>query len=335
MKLTEIAKILGGAVEGDGSVDISGAAPVDEAGPAHISVLMSRKYQRPAAASNAAAIITSTGFSEFLKGRNLIIVDNPQEAFSRVLAIFAPVEGFIRGISEGSHIAASARLGRDVTVMRGAFVDERAEIGDRTIIWPNVFIGEETRVGSGCVIHPNATIRHRCVIGNNCVIQPGAVIGTDGFGFTSGAGGHVKVPQTGRVVIGDDVEIGANTTVDRGTTGDTIIGKGVKLDNLIMIGHNVKVGDYTVMAAQTGVSGSTRIGSWTMVGGQVGFSGHLTIGNGVRIAAQSGVISDLDDGVTVGGYPAVEKTRWLRGIALLNRLDKVLRELKAVEKKPV
>jgi UDP-3-O-[3-hydroxymyristoyl] glucosamine N-acyltransferase len=230
-------------------------------------------------------------------------------------------------------VAASAFIGDGATIMDFAFVGEDARIGRGTAVFPGVYVGAGSSVGEDCTIYPNAVVRERCIVGNRCIIHPGVVIGADGFGYTTDGDGHHKVPQIGRAILEDDVEIGSNSTIDRGTVGDTVICRGAKIDNLVMIGHNVRVGENSILVAQTGVSGSTKIGSWTMLGGQAGITGHLEIGSGVRIAAQSGIMHDVEDGAVIGGSPAVDKTKWMRQIALTHRLEELFRDVRDLKKR--
>jgi UDP-3-O-[3-hydroxymyristoyl] glucosamine N-acyltransferase len=332
MKLAEIARRVGGVVSGDAAIEITGVAPIETAGPGEITVLSRQRYMKWVPRARASAIITGEEFAKSIKGRTLVIAQNPYEAFSVVLHLFTPEERIPKGISNRAHIAGTSRIEEGAAVMPGVFVDDDAFIGRNTVVYPNVFIGHRARIGADCRIHASVTIRERCVVGDRCIIHSGAVIGADGFGFNSDSQGHHKVPQIGRVVIEEDVEIGANCTIDRGTVGDTVIGRGAKLDNLIQVGHNVRIGEYTVIAAQTGISGSTRIGDWTQIGGQAGFAGHLVVGNRVRVAGQSGVIGDVGDGETVAGYPAVDRVRWLRNVANLDRVSEFMREHRGAER---
>jgi len=332
MKLNKIVEKTGGSLSGDGDIEIMNAAPIESAGVGEISFLHMRRYLRHAKNGSASAIVTSEDIAKSLPGRNLIVCPNPLEAFSKVLEIFAPHDPVKTGVSPRASVAASASIGAGASVMDFVFIDEEAEIGPETIIYPNVFVGRKAKVGANCIIYPNVTIRDRCIVGNRCVLHPGAVIGADGFGFTPGPDGFKKIPQIGRAVLEDDVEIGANTTIDRGAVGDTVISRGVKLDNLIMVGHNVKIGEHTVAASQAGISGSTKIGSWVMIGGQAGFVGHIEIGNGAKIGAQAGIMGNVEDGATVAGYPAIEKTKWLRQVANLEKMDRLMDELRKRER---
>ncbi|MBI5527842.1 MAG: UDP-3-O-(3-hydroxymyristoyl)glucosamine N-acyltransferase [Deltaproteobacteria bacterium] len=332
MKLAEIARRVGGVVSGDAAVEITGVAPIETAGPGEITVLSRQRYMKWVPRARASAIITGEEFAKSIKWRTLVIAKNPYEAFSVVLHLFTPEERIPKGVSNRAHIAPTARIEDGAAIMAGAFIDAETFIGRNTIVYPNAFIGYRAKVGAECRIYASVTIRERCQIGDRCIIHPGAVIGADGFGFNSDAQGHHKVPQIGRVVIEEDVEIGANCTIDRGTVGDTVIGRGVKLDNLIQVGHNVRIGEFTVIAAQTGISGSTKIGEWAQIGGQAGFAGHIIVGNRVKVVGQSGVIGDVGDDETIAGYPAVDRMRWLRNTASLERVGDFMREQRASER---
>ena len=332
MKLAEIAHRVGGMLSGEGAVEITGVAPIEHAAPGEITFLSLQRYMRWVPRTRAAAIITSPEFARGIKGRTLVVCEKPYEAFSIVLHLFTPEERIPKGISDRAHIAATAKIGEGAAIMPGAFIDDEAFIGRGTVIYPHVFIGHRAKIGAHCTVYSSVTVRERCEIGDNCVLHPGVVVGADGFGFNSDAQGHHKVPQIGRVVIEDDVEIGANCTIDRGTVGDTVIGRGAKLDNLIMVGHNVRIGEHTVIAAQTGVSGSTKIGDWVQIGGQAGFAGHLVIGSRVRVAGRAGVIGDVKDGETVAGFPAVDRLRWLRGVASLDRIVEMVRDHRGADR---
>jgi UDP-3-O-[3-hydroxymyristoyl] glucosamine N-acyltransferase len=332
VKLKDLAETACCRLIGNGETEISGAAPVEGAGPGTVTLLYMKRYLRNAMDSGASAILTTDEFFPKLEGRNLLVSDEPAAAFARVLAVFASADRRPSGISPRASVSPDASLGAGVTIMDFSYVGPGASIGRGTVVYPNAYIGGDASVGEDCIIYSGAAVRDRCLVGNRCVLHPGAVIGADGFGFSTDGDGHHKIPQIGRAVLEDDVEIGANSCVDRGTVGDTIVGRGSKLDNLVMVGHNVKIGEHSLLVAQTGIAGSTRVGSWCMFGGQAGISGHLEIGNGVRIGAKAGVMSHLDDGAVVAGYPATDKNKWLRQAAALERVEQVLRELRLKKK---
>jgi UDP-3-O-[3-hydroxymyristoyl] glucosamine N-acyltransferase len=256
----------------------------------------------------------------------------PYLAFARAVGIFAPVWRPEPGVHRMAAVAADAKLGSDVSVGPFVSIGEGATIGDRSIIFPSVTIGPDAHVGSDCVIHSNVAIRERVTVGDRVVLQNGVVLGSDGYGFVRrGDGTHEKIPQVAAVVIEDDVELGANTTVDRPAVGETRIKAGAKIDNLVQIAHGVSVGRNVLMAAQVGIAGSTEIGDDVMFGGQVGVGGHLTIGRGVVAVGQSGVTNSVPPGATIAGYPAIESREWRRASVLFRRLPELKRRIEAIE----
>ncbi len=257
---------------------------------------------------------------------------DPYLAFAHAVGIFAPDNRPQPGVHPLTAVAADATLGRDVAVAPFVSIGEGAVIGDRTIVYANVTIGAGTRIGADCVIHSNVAIRERVTLGDRVILQNGVVIGGDGYGFVRrGDGTHEKIPQVATVVIEDDVELGANTTVDRPAVGETRIGSGTKIDNLVQIAHGVSVGRNVLMAAQVGIAGSTQIEDDVMFGGQVGVGGHLTIGRGVIAVGQSGVTNSLDPGAMVAGYPAIAAQEWRRASAVFRRLPELKRRLELLE----
>lgn len=320
--LAELASKVG-AVLSDGADPVArmaDVAPLDTAGPDHISFLDNKKYADAFASSKAGACIVHPSMAARAPaGMALLLTPDPYRAYAVIAQSFYPAVAEPAGVHPAAHVDPSATLSEDVSVGPGAVVGAGAEIGAGCTIGANVVIGPGVVLGDGSSVGANATISH-AIIGKHVAIYPGCRIGQDGFGFAMGAAGHLKVPQLGRVVIGDDVEIGANTTIDRGAGPDTVIGAGSKIDNLVQIGHNVQLGKGCVVVAQVGISGSTHLGDFVVVGGQVGFAGHLRIGAGARIAAQSGVMRDIAPGGTVGGSPAVPMTEWLRYSAILGQL---------------
>lgn len=341
MTIREIARLIGAAVEGDGDREIVRVAKIDEAGEGDVTFLANPKYSRFLASTCAAAVLV--GRKTVVESRpadatplTLLRVDDPYVAFVRVLALFHPPRP---PVSEGIHptavVASTAVLGRDVRLAPYAVVGERSRIGDRTMIAPHAVIADDAVVGPDCLIYQNVTVRESCRIGARCILQPGAVIGSDGFGFAPRPDGTFeKIPQMGIVVLEDDVEIGANTTVDRATMGETRIQKGVKLDNLIQVAHNVVIGENTVVAAQTGISGSTKLGKNVMVGGQVGFTGHIEIADGVKIGAQSGVHRALTTaGGTYLGTPAFPQRDAMRIYGSFPQIPDLLATVRDIQKR--
>jgi UDP-3-O-[3-hydroxymyristoyl] glucosamine N-acyltransferase len=261
-------------------------------------------------------------------------VPDAYSAFATLLSKYQELrQQQLSGIEQPSFVAASAQLGNEIYLGAFSYVGERAKVGDHTKIYPNCYIGDDVVIGKGCVLHPGVKIYHQCVLGNDVIIHAGTVLGGDGFGFAPQPDGSLKkVPQIGNVVVEDQVEIGANTTIDRATIGSTIIRKGAKLDNLIQVAHNVEIGSSTVIAAQAGISGSTKIGKGVMIGGQAGIVGHITLGDGSKVNAQSGVSKSLEPGKAVTGTPAYDYTQSLRSQAVSRKLPELEKRIQELEK---
>jgi len=305
---------------------IADVAPLDAAGPADVSFLDNRRYVPAFTASRAGACVVQPDLAARAPaGMALLLTEEPYRAYARIAQAFYPVRPPEAGVSPAAFVDPTARLAPSCRIEPGAVIGPRAEIGARTVIGATAAIGPGVVIGEDCIVGAGATISHS-LIGSRVNVYPGARIGQDGFGFAMGAGGHLKVPQLGRVIIEDDVEIGANTTIDRGAGPDTVIGAGTKIDNLVQIGHNVRLGTGCVLVAQVGISGSTHLGAFVSAGGQVGITGHLQIGAGARIAAQSGVMRDIEPGGTVGGSPALPVKEFWRQCAALGQLARRKRE---------
>ena len=322
----------GGELAGDPSLQITGAASLAEATPGEISFFGNRKYLGVLRKTRASAVFVPPDFTEPITAAQ-IRVANPTKAFEQVVLKFAPKPiKFAPGIHASAVVDPSAQLGERVSVQPHAVIEAGVSIGDDTIIGAGSYIGHETVIGSACLIYPLVTIRERSRIGSRVIVHSGAVIGADGFGFEMVDGRQQKIQQLGMVQIDDDVEIGANTTIDRARFGRTWIQQGVKIDNLVQIAHNVVIGKNSVIVAQTGISGSTRVGECVIMGGQVGIVGHIEIADGTMIAAQSGVAKSIPGGVWFG-YPAgpIEETK--RQIAWIHRLGKLFARVKEIEKK--
>jgi UDP-3-O-[3-hydroxymyristoyl] glucosamine N-acyltransferase len=335
--LAELAQRVGGRTEGDGSIRIERVMPLEEAGPSDVSFFANRRYAAAFAATRAGAVIV--GESEAVApGRNLLRASNAYLAFAKVSTLFHPPRESVPGVSPRAVIAPGAEVDPAAEVRDLAYVGPGARVGARTILFPGVYLGEGAQVGEDCILYPNAVVRERCMVGNRCILQPGVVVGGDGFGFAfdmegDGSGPrHYKVPQSGIVVLEDDVEIGANSCVDRATLGRTVIRQGSKIDDLVMVAHNVEFGPLALAAAQVGISGSTRVGMGVILGGQVGLVGHLDIGDGVRLGAQSGVTNDIPAGETYTGYPARPHRQWLREEGALRSLPELVRRVRELEK---
>lgn len=330
--LQELASVCSGELLGDPALQISGAASLSEATPGEISFFANRKYIGLLRKTRASAIFVPPDFSEPIDAAQ-VRVSNPTKAFEQVVLKFAPKPvTFPPGIHPSAVVDASAQLGDRVSIQPLAVIEAGAKIGGDTIVGAGSYIGHETVIGSGCHIYPRVTIRERSRIGSRVIIHSGAVIGADGFGFEIVDGRHQKIQQLGIVQIDDDVEIGANTTVDRARFGRTWIQQGVKIDNLVQVAHNVVIGKNSVIVAQTGISGSTRVGEGVMMGGQVGIVGHLEIADGSMIAAQSGITRNLPGGVWFGS-PAVPFPEAKQQIAWIHRLGKLFARVKEIERK--
>jgi UDP-3-O-[3-hydroxymyristoyl] glucosamine N-acyltransferase len=330
--LQELATMLGGELVGNPTLEIIGAASLGEATAGEISFFANRKYVGLLRKTRASAVFVPSDFAEPISAAQ-IRVSNPTKAFEQVVLKLAPkLIAFAAGIHPSAIVDPSVQLGECVSVQPYAVIEAGAKIGNQTIIGAGTYIGHETVIGSECLIYPRVTIRERSRIGSRVIIHSGAVIGADGFGFETVDGRQEKIQQLGIVQIDDDVEIGANTTVDRARFGRTWIQHGVKIDNLVQIAHNVVIGKHSVVAAQTGISGSTRVGEHVQMGGQVGIVGHVTIADRTLIGAQSGVSKDIGGGVWFG-YPAMPMPEAKRQIAWVRRLGKLFERVKEIEKK--
>lgn len=330
MKLRDLAERLACRLEGDGEVEIVRVAGIQHAQPGDLTFLANPRYEESLTQTRASAVLLRDGAPPAPCA--MLRTPDPYLAFARAVGLFAPAWRPATGVHALAAVAADARLGKDVSI--GAFVSigEGASIGDETVVFPNVTIGAGAQIGAGCVIHSNVAIRERVVIGSRVVLQNGVVIGSDGYGFVRRADGtHEKIPQVATVVIEDDVELGANTTVDRPAVGETRIRSGTKIDNLVQIGHGVTVGRNVLMAAQVGIAGSTDVEDDVVFGGQVGVGGHLTIGRGSVAVGQSGVTNSLEPGVMVAGYPAIDSLEWRKASVVFKRLPELKRRIEALE----
>ena len=327
----EIAKLVGGEVVGDGNAILKNFAPAERAQSGDLTFAENEDYFARAEQSAATAIIADQRFSSAKK--ILIRVPNARVAFARALALFFPEQKFAAGIHPTAVVAASAHIDSTAHIGPHCTVGERVKIGANSVLQAGNFVGEDSRLGEGVNLLPNVTLYARTEIGNRVRIHAGTVIGSDGFGYVLDNGIHRKIPQIGNVAIGDDVEIGANVTIDRGALGSTVIGKGTKIDNLVQIAHNVEIGEHCIVIAQAGISGSTKLGKYVILAGQVGLAGHLKIGNQVTVAAQSGVMHDIPDGEKWFGYPAQPDKEFKRQIIAQRKLPELLKRVAELEKK--
>ena len=327
--LSDLAARLGGRVRGEARLVVDGVAPLQTAGPKELSFLSNPKYLSLALATRAAAVMVAEGVD--LPGRTLLVVRDPYLALASLLAIFHPVTRPAAGVSPDAVLGKDCRLGDGVCVMARAVLGDGCRIGDRAVVMPGVVLGRSVTVGADATLHPNVVVYERCVVGDRVILHAGAVIGSDGFGFAREGSRHHKIPQVGNVVIEDDVEIGANVTVDRATLGSTVIGRGTKIDNLVQVGHNVRIGEDCVLVAQAGISGSTSLGKGVVFAGQSGAVGHIKIGDGAVIGAKSAVTHDLPAGSFVIGHPAIDAGLWKRATAVFGRLPELRRRLMRLE----
>ncbi|MGD0883871.1 MAG: UDP-3-O-(3-hydroxymyristoyl)glucosamine N-acyltransferase [Thermodesulfovibrionales bacterium] len=330
MKLGEIAAMLKAEVNGDPDIEIQGAASVQDAKAGDITFLADLRFTKQCAQSNVSSVVVKDFIPELQKPQ--IRVKNPLYAFAQLLELFMVKPSPFPGISEMAFVSDQAVIGRDVSICPFAYISDGVVIGEKTIIYPGVFVGSGTTIGHGCTLYPNVTIREKVKIGSKVIIHSGSVIGSDGFGYVFEGGRHYKIPQVGGVIVGDDVEIGANVTIDRATTNDTIIGNGTKIDNLVQIAHNVRIGENSIVVAQVGIGGSSEIGNLVVLGGQVGIPDHVRISDGTMVGAQSGVLGNLTKGV-YSGSPAIAHRDWLKASALFARLPELHKKIRELEEK--
>ena len=328
-----IAGFLKGEIEGNPDVKVNAIAKIEEGFEGSLSFLANPVYEQYIYTTNSSIVLVNKTFAPTGKIKaTLIRVDNAYESFAALLRLVEQSKPRKKGIHPSAVIEPSAKIGVDVYIGPYSYIGENCSVGAGCSIYPNVYIGDNTKIGDNCILYAGVKIYHECVIGNECIVHAGAVIGSDGFGFAPSAEEYSKIPQLGNVILEDNVEIGANTAIDRATMGSTIIRKGVKLDNLIQIGHNVEVGENTVMAAQVGIAGSTKIDKNCMLGGQVGIAGHLKIGANSKLGAQAGIISDIKENSVILGSPALDIKQYMRSYAIFRKLPDLKTKLDTIEK---
>jgi len=331
LTLSRIAGVIKGSIKGDENLLISGINSLDKASAGEISFFFDNRYRDFVKDTRASALIVSELTGDY-KGSQIIVSD-PKLAYARIASIFAPPVARFDGVSTNAVIEKTSKIGRNASIYPMVYVGKEAVIGDDVTLYPGTFIGDRVRIGDRTVIYPNVSIMRDCIIGKDAVIQAGCVIGSDGFGFVRDGAENVKFPQLGIVQIDDNVEIGANTTIDRAANGKTLIQKGVKLDNLIQIAHNVTIGEDTVIAALTGISGSVRIGREVIIGGQTGLKDHIEIGDRAVIGSAAGVHKSIPAGEVVLGDPTMPPKLWMRTRSLIAKLPEINERLRNLERK--
>jgi UDP-3-O-[3-hydroxymyristoyl] glucosamine N-acyltransferase len=338
LTVAQIAKHVGGSVEGDPATPITGVSGIKEAKPGDLTFIANKRYSHLIDQTQASAVVVDGEFNNLpvalMQVEAVIRVTNPDLAFAQAVELFAPpVCRPVSGISEQAFITPGTQFGADVAVSPFVYIDGGTSIGDGSILYPHVFVGRDVRIGRNCVIYPNVVIRERSVIGNNVIIHAGTVVGSDGFGYSTVDGVQVKIPQIGIVVIEDDVEIGSNVSIDRARFDRTVIGKGTKIDNLVQIAHNVHIGRNSVIISQCAIAGSARIGNNVILAGQCAIDGHIEIGDGARIAAKAGVTKNVPPESQVSGFPAQPHGEQLREQAVMRKLPELLREMRRLEER--
>lgn len=332
-KLKELAELVGGTIIGDEEIEISSVSSIDDAKPGDITFIAHPKYLSKLETIEASAIIVSKSFNIQSSKKPLLIVDNPYLAFALILSYFSKKTFEPKGIDSNAWVSSSAQLGKDISIYPFTYIGERCKIGDRVTIYPSVYIGEDSSIGEDSIIYSNVSIYPGTVIGKRVILHSGVVVGSDGFGYIKDGKRNVKIPQVGCVVIEDDVEIGANTTIDRATLGKTIIRRGVKIDNLVQVAHNVSIGEDSIIIAQVGIAGSTKIGNNVVLAGQVGVSDHVEIGDNVKVAAKSGIAHDLEPNREYSGAPAIPHKEFLKASMIFTKLPDMRRTLMEIERR--
>lgn len=333
-RLADLAERVGGRVEGDPNRLVEAVRPLESAGARDLSLLTNPRYRALAAGSGAGALLVgAAGPDASGLGKDLLVVDHAPRALARLLALFHPPAPWEPGVhptavlEPGCSVDPSAHVGPYAVIGAGSAIEAEAAVLSHAVV------GRGCRLGRGATLHPHAVLYDGTELGAGCIVHAGAVLGADGFGYATYGGAHHKIPQVGRVVLGEGVEVGANSTIDRATLGETRIGDGTKIDNLVQVGHNVEVGRHSILCGQSGIAGSSRLGDGVVLAGQAGVAGHLEVGNGVQVAAKSAVLASLEAGRQVAGIPAVELRKWRRQAVLLVRLEDMNRKLRALERR--
>ncbi len=329
----QIANFINGRIIGDEQALITGVSPIESGEEGHLSFVAQQRFADRIAESKCSVIIVSENLlTDQQYAPTIIVVEDAYLSFQVLMNLYQEMQDKRSGIEQGAVFHESATVGENVYVGAFTCVSEKVKIGDATQIYPQVYIGKNVKIGKNCVLYSGVRVYDYCVIGDNCIIHSNTVIGSDGFGFQPTKDGYQKIPQLGNVVLEDNVEIGSNCSIDRGTIGSTLIGKGTKIDNLIQIAHNVKIGQNNVIAAQAGIAGSTIIGDWNQIGGQAGVVGHIKIGNQVKVQAQSGVNASAKDGEVLYGSPAINAGEYRRNYVHFRNFTDIVKRINNLEK---
>ena len=329
----QIAEFIQGTIVGDENATVHTFAKIEEGIPGAISFLSNPKYTSYIYDTQSSIVLVNKDFEPEREIKaTLIKVDNAYESLAKLMTLYEQSHPKRTGIDPLAYVAPTAKIGENVYLAPFACVGDHAEVGDNTELHPHATVGRNAKVGKNCILYTNSNVYHDCIVGDNCILHSGSVIGADGFGFAPTPNGYDKIPQIGIAILEDDVEIGANTCVDRATMGAPIIRKGVKLDNLIQVAHNVEIGSNTVIASQTGIAGSTKVGEWCMFGGQVGIAGHIKIGDKVNLGAQSGVPGSIKSGQSLIGTPPIEMKNFFKSSAVFKKLPEMYMELNNLKK---
>lgn len=329
---SQIAGFINGKIIGDENALITGVSPIEKGEEGHMSFVAQDKFADYISTSKCSVLIVSERLlTKDSYNPTIIAVEDAYLSFQVLMNLYAEMQGRKSGIESHTQIHETAALGEEIYVGAFTYISEKVKIGAGSQIYPQVFIGKNVKIGKNCKIFSGVRIYDYCVIGDNCIVHSNTVVGSDGFGFQPSRDGYSKIPQLGNVVIEDDVEIGANCTIDRGTIGSTVIGKGTKIDNLIQIAHNVMIGQHNVIAAQAGIAGSATIGDWNQIGGQVGIVGHIKIGNQVKIQAQSGVNNSVNDGEILYGSPAISAGDFRRNYVHFRNFSEIVKRIDNLE----
>lgn len=329
----QIAEFIQGTIVGDENATVHTFAKIEEGIPGAISFLSNPKYTSYIYDTQSSIVLVNKDFEPEREVKaTLIKVDNAYESLAKLMTLYEQSHPKRTGIDPLAYVAPTAKIGENVYLAPFACVGDHAEVGDNTELHPHATVGRNAKVGKNCILYTNSNVYHDCIVGDNCILHSGSVIGADGFGFAPTPNGYDKIPQIGIAILEDDVEIGANTCIDRATMGATIIRKGVKLDNLIQVAHNVEIGSNTVIASQTGIAGSTKVGEWCMFGGQVGIAGHIKIGDKVNLGAQSGVPGSIKSGQSLIGTPPIEMKNFFKSSAVFKKLPEMYMELNNLKK---